>query len=81
MRRFRAILSNWRLDGPHLLALLCPPLAVRAAGRSDQVALSVLLTLLLWIPGVVHALWVISVQESNARANHLVSALRSHIGH
>ncbi len=77
MRAFRAILSTWRLDGPHLLAVLCPPLAVRAAGRTDLVPLSILLTLLLWVPGVVHALWVMSVHESNARANHLVAALRS----
>ncbi len=81
MRALRAILSTWRLDGPHLLAVLCPPLAVRAAGRTDQLPLSVLLTILLWIPGVLHALWVVSVHQSNARANHLVAALRSHIGH
>ena len=81
MRAIRAIFSTWRLDGPHLAAVLCPPLAVRAAGRGDLVPLNILLTLLLWIPGVLHALWVISVRESNARAHHLVAALRSHIGH
>ena len=79
--RIRAIFSTWRLDGLHLSAVLFPPLAVRAAGRSDLVPLSILLTLLLWVPGVLHALRVISVQESNLRANRLVSALRSHIGH
>jgi uncharacterized membrane protein YqaE (UPF0057 family) len=81
MRALRAIYSAWRLDGPHVLAVLCPPLAVRAAGRSDMLPLSILLTLLLWVPGVVHALWVVSVQASNARAHYLVAALRSHIGH
>lgn len=81
MRALRAILSTWRLDGPHVLALVCPPLAVRAAGRGDLLPLSILLTVLLWVPGVVHALRVMSVQESNARATHLVAALRSHIGH
>ena len=81
MRVLRAILSTWRLDGPHLLAVLCPPLAVRACGRADQLPLSVLLTALLWVPGVLHALWVVSVYESNTRASRLVSALRSHIGH
>ena len=81
MRALRAIFSTWRLDGPHVLALVCPPLAVRAVGRGDLLPLSVLLTVMLWIPGVVHALWVVAVQESHARANHLVAALRSHIGH
>ena len=81
MRVLRAILATWRLDVPHLLAVLCPPLAVRACGRPDQLPLSVLLTLLLWVPGVLHALWVVSVYESHNRASRLVSALRSHIGH
>ena len=81
MRVLRAILATWRLDGIHLLALLCPPLAVRAAGRPHQVPLSVLLTVLLWIPGVLHALWVVSLYQSNNQASRLVAALRSHIGH
>lgn len=81
MRVLRAILATWRLDGLHLLALLCPPLAVRACGRPEQIPLSVLLTFLLWIPGVLHALWIVSVHQSNDRANRVVAALRSHIGH
>lgn len=81
MRVLRAILATWRLDGVHLLALLCPPLAVRACGRADLLPLSVLLTVLLWVPGVLHALWVVSVLQSNDRANRIVAALRSHIGH
>ena len=81
MRVLRAILATWRLDGLHLLALLCPPLAVHACVRPDQIPASVLLTVMLWIPGVLHALWVVSVHESNHRANRVVAALRSHIGH
>jgi len=54
--------------------------AVRAAGRPDLMPQSLLLTLALWIPGVIHALWVISVYESNAHAHRIVTALRSHIG-
>ena len=80
MHVLRAIVATWRFDGLHLLALACPPLAVRAAGRADQVPLSVLLTLALWLPGVVHALWVVAVHESNAHAHRIVAALRSHIG-
>ena len=79
MRVLRAILASWRLDGLHLLALLCPPLAVRACGRPDQLPPSVLLTVLLWAPGALHALWVVSVHQSNDRANRIVAALRSHV--
>lgn len=81
MRVLRAILATWRLDRLHLLALLCPPLAVRACGRPDQVPLSVMLTALLWIPGVLHAMRRVSVYQSNNQANRIVAALRSHIGH
>ena len=81
MQLLRAIVSTWRLDGMHLLALLCPPLAVRACGRHDQIPLNALLTVLLWIPGVLHALWLVSIYQSNSRASRIVAALRSHIGH
>ena len=81
MQFLRAIASTWRLDGMHLLAILCPPLAVRACGRHDQILLSVLLTVLLWIPGVLHALRLVSVYQSNSQASRIVAALRSHIGH
>jgi uncharacterized membrane protein YqaE (UPF0057 family) len=44
----------------YLLALVFPPLAVAISGRPKDLATSVLLTLLLWLPGVLHALMVVS---------------------
>jgi len=42
-----------------LLAVICPPLAVLATGTRSQAAKNAALTLLLFIPGVIHALGVV----------------------
>ena len=43
-----------------ILAVLLPPLSVLLrAGLGLQFLLNVLLTLIGWIPGVIHALWVL----------------------
>ena len=80
----RAVLSRpktWRRpDRLHLAALLLPPLAVKLAGRPDQLPLSILLTFLAWVPGVIHAMSIVSAYQAEQQARGLVSALRSHIG-
>lgn len=44
-----------------LLAVLLPPVAVLLrAGAGVQLLLNIILTILGWIPGVIHALWVLS---------------------
>ena len=42
-----------------LLAIVCPPLAVLATGSRSQTAKNAALTMLLFIPGVIHALGVV----------------------
>ena len=42
-----------------LLAFVCPPLAVLVAGTPSQAAKNVCLTMLLFIPGVIHARGVV----------------------
>lgn len=45
----------------YLFAVICPPLAVLGTGgKSKQAWLSLLLTLCLWVPGVIHAFAVIN---------------------
>ena len=81
MRAVRAFsLARWRPDPLRLTAVLLPPLAVRNAGRRDLVPLNAFLTLLLWVPGVVHAMNVVSRTQWE-REQQFVSAFRSHIGH
>jgi uncharacterized membrane protein YqaE (UPF0057 family) len=61
----------------YLLAILIPPLAVLLCGKPVQAVLNFFLTLLLWIPGIVHALFVVSSHLADKRNEKLVSAVRA----
>ena len=51
-----------------IAAILLPPLGVfLTMGVSPALLINVLLTLLGWIPGIIHALWIISKQSEQAR--------------
>lgn len=43
-----------------IFAIFCPPLAVLLCGKPGQALLNVMLTLCFWIPGVIHAQWVVN---------------------
>jgi uncharacterized membrane protein YqaE (UPF0057 family) len=50
-----------------LLSILLPPLGVfLTVGLGSTFIINVLLTLLGWLPGVIHALWVISKRSEQA---------------
>jgi uncharacterized membrane protein YqaE (UPF0057 family) len=50
-----------------LLSILLPPLGVfLTVGLGSTFLINVLLTLLGWLPGVIHALWVISKRSEQA---------------
>ncbi|PIO66049.1 hypothetical protein TELCIR_12252, partial [Teladorsagia circumcincta] len=41
-----------------ILAVICPPVAVLLdQGCTNQFWINILLTILVWIPGVIHAFW------------------------
>lgn len=49
-----------------ILAILLPPVAVFLTyGISTTLLISILLTFLGWIPGSIHALWVVTKYEEN----------------
>ncbi len=50
-----------------LLAFLCPPAAVLTIGKPSQGALNLGLTLLLYFPGLLHALAVIDQHKTELR--------------
>lgn len=50
-----------------LLAVVCPPLAVLAAGSPPQAALNGVLSLTLYVPGLLHALAVVDRRETDRR--------------
>jgi uncharacterized membrane protein YqaE (UPF0057 family) len=46
----------------YILAFLCPPLAVYLdIGAGDELRLNIILTILGWIPGILHALYILSI--------------------
>lgn len=61
----------------YFLAILLPPLAVfLAGGRPFQALLNVVLTLLGWIPGVVHAVMVVNEHKADKRAERQAKIMR-----
>lgn len=59
----------------YLLAIILPPLAVLLAGKPGQALLNLGLTCLLWVPGVVHALLVVSSHNADKRNDKLIRAM------
>lgn len=48
----------------YLLALLVPPLGIfLTVGIGPTLVINILLTLLGWLPGSIHALWVVAKRE------------------
>jgi uncharacterized membrane protein YqaE (UPF0057 family) len=59
-----------------VLAILLPPLAVLLCGRADRLIVSVVLTLLFWIPGAIHAVWVVADTRSHRSERRVADAIR-----
>lgn len=52
-----------------IASILLPPLGVfMNMGISQALVINILLTLLGWLPGVIHALWIISKKSEEANA-------------
>ncbi|MBF2019403.1 MAG: YqaE/Pmp3 family membrane protein [Hydrococcus sp. C42_A2020_068] len=50
-----------------ILAILLPPVGVfLTVGAGPTLLINILLTLLGWLPGAIHALWVVSKQSDRA---------------
>jgi uncharacterized membrane protein YqaE (UPF0057 family) len=60
----------------YLVAILLPPLAVVMAGKPGQALLNIVLTLIFWIPGMVHALFVVNNFYADKRTKRLETAIR-----
>lgn len=57
----------------YLLAIILPPLAVMMAGKPFQAIINLVLTCLFWVPGMIHALMVVSEFKANKRLTILVN--------
>jgi uncharacterized membrane protein YqaE (UPF0057 family) len=60
----------------YLLAFICPPAALLYIGKPNQALLNLVLTLLLYFPGVLHALFVIVSDDADERTTRIVNAMK-----
>lgn len=60
----------------YFLAIFLPPLAVLFCAKPLQAVLNVFLTLFFWIPGVIHALFVVNSHKAAVNAGRIASAIR-----
>ncbi|MED5016394.1 YqaE/Pmp3 family membrane protein [Paenibacillus chibensis] len=59
----------------YLLALILPPIAVLLCGKPIQALLNLVLCCLFVIPGIIHALMVVSSHKADKRNNKLIEAI------
>lgn len=59
----------------YLLAIFLPPVAVLLCGKPLTALLNIILTLLLWIPGVIHAMLVVNSYYADERNKQLIKAM------
>jgi uncharacterized membrane protein YqaE (UPF0057 family) len=59
----------------YLVAVILPPLAVLLAGKPFQAILNLILTLLLYVPGLIHALFVVHNHYADKRQERLIREL------
>ncbi len=58
------------------LCVVCPPVAVFFTGRMTSFLLSLLLTCLGWLPGVIHAFFVVSDYRNEKRFQKIAPQVR-----
>lgn len=60
----------------YIIAIFLPPLAVFLCGKPFQGVLNIFLTLLFWVPGVIHALLVVHGHLADKRTDRIVKAIQ-----
>jgi len=58
----------------YFFAIVLPPMAILFCGKPIQAVCNIFLTLCGWIPGVVHALFVVHGHKADERAKRLERA-------
>ena len=57
-----------------IVAILLPPLAVLLCGKPIQSLINIPLTLLFWLPGMIHAIIVVNNHNADKRQKSLIAA-------
>ena len=60
----------------YLVAVVLPPLAVLLCGKPFQALLSIVLSLFLYFPGLIHALFVVNKYYADKRHREVIEELR-----
>ena len=60
----------------YLLAIILPPIAVLICGKPIQALLNLVLTILFWIPGMIHALFVVNGYYADQRTDKVIEAIK-----
>ncbi len=60
----------------YFLCIILPPIAVLTTGKIGAFILSIILTLLFWIPGVIHAFLVVNKYYADKRNDKLIKAIK-----
>ncbi len=67
--------KNKEVDMLYLLAILLPPVAVLLCGKPIQALLNLLLTVLGYFPGLIHAILVVNAYKADQRNDRLIRAM------
>lgn len=59
----------------YLLAIILPPVAVLLCGKPIQAILNLVLTLLFYVPGAVHAILVVHDSKEDKRTRRILKEL------
>ena len=59
----------------YFLAIILPPVAVLLCGKPIQFLLNIILTILGWIPGVIHAILVVHSHLADKRTDRIIKAV------
>ncbi len=60
----------------YFLAIILPPLAVFLCAKPIQALLNLFLTLLGWIPGMIHALFVVHSHLQEKQTDKIIDAMK-----
>ena len=60
----------------YLLAVILPPVAVLICGKPIQALINLVSTLLFWIPGLIHAIFVVNGYYADQRTDRVIEAIK-----
>ena len=60
----------------YFLCFICPPVAILTTGRMGSFVLNIILTILFWVPGIIHAILVVNDYYEDRRFRRYIRETR-----